>query len=210
MAQFSLEMCPTCKHATLRRVAMAAGMMALCVLLIGGCSRGKKPSAGAPRSSPVANAADDEKARAQAEARAKAQADAEAQAQAKADAKARATEMSRQRQEMSREATALNQEHNVLNAQANSASQKARQLRSGAAPIDREGQTNIAAGEAMCESFDCERGCAVVARGQAKVDKAKAMRAEADKLDAEAIAMREEADELAARARELMATLPRN
>lgn len=206
MAQLPLEMCPTCKTATLRRVAMAAGMLALCVLLIGGCAKGKKPSAAAPRSSPVANAADDEKARAQAEAKAK----ADAEAQARADAKARATEMSRQRQEMSREATALNQEHNQLQARANSASQKARQLRASASPIEREGQTNIAAGEAMCESFDCERGCAVVARGQAKVDKAKAMRAEADKLDADAIAMREEADELAARARDLMANLPRN
>ena len=206
MAQLSLETCPSCKHATLRRVAMAAGMLALCVLLIGGCAKGRKPSAAAPRTSPVANAADDEKARAQAEARAK----AEAEAQARADAKARATELSRQRQEMTREATSLHQEHKTLHAHANSNNQKARQLRSAAFPIEREGITNIAAGEALCDAFDCERGCAVVARGQAKVDKAKAMRTEADRLDADAVALREEADELAARARELMATLPRN
>lgn len=206
MAQLSLELCPSCKHTTLRRVAMAAGMLALCVVLIGGCAKGRKPSGAAPRSTPVANAGDDEKARAQAEAKAR----AEAEAQARADAKARATELSKQRQEMTREATLLNQEHNQLSAQANAANQRARQLRAGAAPIEREGKTNIAAGEAMCESFDCERGCAVVARGQAKVDKAKAMRTEADRLDADAVAMREEADEHAARARELMATLPRN
>lgn len=195
MPQLPLEPCRTCELGSLRRAAMAAGLCGLSLLLLAGCARSSsKPSAA--RMSPEARAQADEDARAR----------AQAQAQAKAQSQARANE----RAQLQREATALNQQTRSLQARANTNNQKASQLRAAAKPIEDEGLTNIAAGEAMCEAFDCQRGCEVQARGKAKVEKATAMRAEADRLDAEAVAMRERADEMSSRARDLLASMPKD
>ena len=169
MAQLPLEPCRTCGLSSLRRVAMAAGIMAVSVLLISGCARHSKPSASA-KMSPEARAQANEEAKAR----------AEAQAQAKAQANARIAE----RQQMQREATALNQAQKSLLARAATNEQKANQLRAAARPIENEGLTNIAAGEAMY--------------------------AEADRLQQEALAMRDKADEMSMRARELMASMPKD
>ena len=93
-------------------------------------------------------------------------------------------------------------------ADANRMNQQADQMRAAAMPIEREGRTNIMAGEALRESGDSEGGSAVIARGEAKVAKAKAMLAEADQLDMSADGARAKADELAMEARDKLASLP--
>ncbi len=144
------------------------------------------------------------------EAQARAQQEAQQREQARREAQARAAELARQREMTKQQAIALHKQNEQLMAHAGEAEAKAKQLRMAAMPIDRDGQTNILAGKAVCETGDCDRGCQIVLRGQEKMAKAAEMRAEADRLEMQAGEMRAEAQGLLSEARELIATMPRD
>ena len=171
-----------------------AASLALAVLVTGvsvGCAGGsKKPQ------DPQAMAA------------AKEQAAERARAQRQREQLARERHM--QRQQVARDVTAMKAQQKQLHAAASVNVAKAGQLRAEAKVLEADGQTIMLAGAAMTETGDLDRGDRTTARGQPKVDAAAAMRARADGLEQDSARMLADAAALDAKAREAIASLPRD